>query len=71
MALTFRSFGTLRSNPPGGVFDKMSSECIGVVGIVKGEVSVTGNCEYVTTMATGSLAGLPKPLAKQLGNGSA
>lgn len=47
IALTFRSFGTVRSNVPGGAFDGLSSECIGVVGIVKGEVSVTGYCEYV------------------------
>lgn len=47
LALTFHSFGTVRSKSPGDMFDMLSSECIGVVGITGGEVFVTGYCEYV------------------------
>lgn len=39
------SIGTVRSNPPGGMFDVMTSRCLGAFRVVDGKPSLWGHCE--------------------------
>lgn len=39
--------GTFESNPPGGKFDGMSSQCMSVLAVIEGQASVNGYCEWL------------------------
>jgi hypothetical protein len=40
-------YGTFESNPPGGKFDGMSSQCMSVFAVNEGQVNVNGYCEWL------------------------
>lgn len=41
-----RTFGTVRTNPSGGLFDMMSAQCQGAYSSVDGKPSAWGHCEW-------------------------
>lgn len=43
---TARSYGTVRTNPVGGLFDMMSGQCLGAYSSVDGKPSGWGHCEW-------------------------
>jgi hypothetical protein len=43
---TYKSYGTVRTNPAGGLFDMMSSQCQGASRSLEGKPSVWGHCEW-------------------------
>jgi len=47
IAFSYVMTGVARANKPGGVFDMMSFQCVGVAAILKGKSSNTGWCEYI------------------------
>jgi hypothetical protein len=44
---TLKLYGTIRTNPPGGLFDMMSSQTLGAWSSVEGKPSVWGHGEWV------------------------
>jgi hypothetical protein len=44
---TYKLLGTVRTVPAGGVFDMMSSQCLGAWSTIDGSFSNWGHCEYV------------------------
>ena len=44
---TYKTYGTVRTNPAGGLFDMMSAQCLGASRFVDGKPSVWGHCEWV------------------------
>jgi hypothetical protein len=45
-AISIYSVSAMRSVQPDALFDRMSGECRGIVGILNGEVFVKGYCQY-------------------------
>lgn len=45
-AISFHSVSAMRSVQPDALFDRMSGECMGIVGLLNGEVFVKGYCQY-------------------------
>jgi hypothetical protein len=43
---TYRTYGTVRTDPAGGMFDMMSTQCLGASRLVDGKPSVWGHCEW-------------------------
>jgi hypothetical protein len=41
-----RAWGTVRADPPGGLFDMMTSHCLGAARVVDGKPSLWGHCEW-------------------------
>ena len=44
---TYKTYGTVRTSPAGGLFDMMSTQCMGASRSVEGTPSVWGHCEWV------------------------
>jgi hypothetical protein len=44
---TYKTIGTVRTDPAGGLFDMMSTQCMGASRVVDGKPSVWGHCEWV------------------------
>ena len=45
-AISVHSVSAMRSVQPDALYDKMSGECMGIVGVLDGEVFVKGYCQY-------------------------
>ena len=43
---TYKTIGTVRTDPVGGLFDMMSTQCLGASRFVEGKPSVWGHCEW-------------------------
>jgi hypothetical protein len=41
-----QAYGTVRADPAGGLFDMMTSHCLGAGRVVDGKPSVWGHCEW-------------------------
>ena len=41
-----KAYGTVRTNPMGGLFDMMSTQCLGASGLAEGKPSLWGHCEW-------------------------
>jgi hypothetical protein len=41
-----RAWGTVRTQPAGGLFDMMTSHCLGAARVVDGKPSLWGHCEW-------------------------
>ena len=41
-----KAYGTVRADPAGGLFDMMTSHCLGAARVVDGKPSVWGHCEW-------------------------
>ena len=44
---SFELTGTLRSNPPGGMFDKSTFRCVGINASLDGKVTASNVCETI------------------------
>src|SRR5215471_3898030 len=44
---SYESTGTLRSNPPGGMFDKMTFRCVGMSASLDGKNTGSALCESI------------------------
>jgi len=42
----YKTYGTVRTDPAGGLFDMMSTQCMGASRLVDGKPSVWGHCEW-------------------------
>jgi hypothetical protein len=43
---TYKTYGTVRTDPAGSLFDMMSTQCLGASRLVDGKPSVWGHCEW-------------------------
>ena len=43
---TYEAYTTVRTDPPGGMFDTMSGQCLGASRLADGKPSVWGHCEW-------------------------
>jgi hypothetical protein len=41
-----RAWGTVRTDPAGGLFDMMTSHCLGAARVVDGKPNLWGHCEW-------------------------
>ncbi|MFO1320341.1 MAG: hypothetical protein U1F52_12040 [Burkholderiales bacterium] len=39
-------WGTIRTEPPGNLFDRMTNHCLGAARVVEGKPSLWGHCEW-------------------------